>query len=132
VTVKRNTIQRKLVSDAVRELATHPTAEQVYEFLVERHSSISRATVYRNLNQMSVAGELSNIGSFFGSIHYDHKCHNHYHFICEECKQVFDIPAYLPDLSSKLADMDGFEVRNHSLSFNGLCPSCISTQDALR
>jgi len=128
---KRNTIQRQLVLDAVRELNIHATAEQVYEYVVESHPSISKATVYRNLSQMSDAGELLNIGAFHGSIHYDHNCHEHYHFICEECKRVFDVPACFPDLYSNLADIDGFEIRSYNLSLCGVCRDCIAGNGAV-
>jgi len=69
---KRNTIQKQLVLDAVKELNIHATAEQVFEYVVKKHTSISKATVYRNLSQMAESGELLNIGSFYGSAHYDH------------------------------------------------------------
>jgi len=121
---RRNTIQRQLVFDAVRKLDKHATAEQVYEYVVAKHPSISKATVYRNLHQMTDAGELLNIGTFYGSIRYDHNCHDHYHFICEKCKRVFDIPACLPAINGRLAGLDQFEVKGHNLSFNGLCQEC--------
>jgi len=120
---KRNTIQRQLIFDAVRELDIHATAEQVYEYVQKKHPSISKATVYRNLNQMSETGDLLNIGSFHGSTHYDHNCHDHYHFICEGCKRVFDIDASFPNIS-EITDMDGLEVKGHNLTFNGLCRDC--------
>jgi len=69
---KRNTVQRQLIFDAVKELNIHATAEQVIEYLAKKHPSIGRATVYRNLNTMSESGELLRIGSFYGSTHYDH------------------------------------------------------------
>ena len=121
---KRNTIQRQLILDAVRELNIHATAEQVYEYVVGKHPSISKATVYRNLGQMAESGELLNIGNFDGSSRYDHNCHNHYHFICERCKQVFDVNDYFPDILSKITGMDGFEITGHNLTFNGLCLDC--------
>ena len=121
---KRNTIQRKLVLDAVKELRIHPTAEQVFEYVAGKYPSISKATVYRNLSQMAESGELLNIGSFDGSSHYDYKCHDHYHFICEECKQVFDINAVLPDIYDKIQNADGFEIKSHNIIFTGLCRSC--------
>jgi len=119
-----------LILDAVRELDIHATAEQVYAHVVEKHPSISKATVYRNLNQMSDAGELLNIGSFYGSTHYDHNCHQHYHFICDGCRQIFDINARLSDVYADITGMDGFEIKGHNLSFNGLCRDCKSQQDA--
>ena len=113
-----------MVFDAVRELDGHATAEQIYEHVAKTHPSISKATVYRNLNHLSGAGELLNIGSFYGSTHYDYNCHNHYHFVCEECKRVFDVSAYIPDIGGELKSMQGFEVKSLSLSFNGTCRDC--------
>ena len=123
MTTKRNTIQKQLIYNAVKELDIHANAEQVYEYVVAVHPSISKATVYRNLGQMAEAGELLNIGSFYGSTHYDHNCHDHYHFICESCKRVFDINTSFPDIE-KIKDMDGLEIKNHNLSFTGLRGTC--------
>ena len=121
---KRNTIQRQLVLDAVRELDIHPTAEQVFDYVVGKYPSISKATVYRNLSQMAEAGELLNIGSFGGSSHYDHNCHNHYHFICNECRQVIDVNDFFPDICGRIRNMKGFDITNHNIIFSGLCRDC--------
>ncbi len=121
---RRNTIQRQAILDSMRELNIHATAEQVYEHVVKKHPAISKATVYRNLAQMAEAGEILNIGSFYGSAHYDHNCHRHYHFICEACRRVFDVDNYLPALPERLMGMDGFEITGHQLSFSGLCGDC--------
>ena len=126
---RRNTIQRQAILDAVRELNTHATAEQVYDYVVKKYPSISKTTVYRNLSQMSYMGELLNIGNFNDSTHYDHKRCQHYHFICECCKQIFDVNAYFPDIYGKIKDMDEFEVRGHNLSFTGLCRDCVSVSE---
>ncbi|MCL2035710.1 MAG: transcriptional repressor [Oscillospiraceae bacterium] len=126
---KRNTIQRRLIFDALKELNIHATAEQVYEHVAAGHPSISKATVYRNLGQMSESGEIINIGSFYGSAHYDHRCHDHYHFICEKCKRVFDINSYFPEICSHITNADGFEIKSHNLSFSGLCRECKRKRD---
>ena len=119
---QRKTLQRKLILEAVKELDIHATAEQVYEHIAEKHPTISKATVYRNLSQMAETGELLNIGVYYGSTHYDHNCHKHYHFVCEQCKRVFDVDNVLPE--PKVAGMEGFVIKKHSLSFSGLCREC--------
>lgn len=123
---KRNTIQRSLILDAVKELNTHATAEQVYECVVEKHPSISKTTVYRNLNQMSESGDLLNIGNFYGSTRYDHNCHEHCHFVCEDCKKVFDVEGDFSDIVSKAQSVSGFDVAGYRLHFYGLCQDCKS------
>jgi len=113
-----------MILDAVKKLDIHATAEQVYDRVVMRHPSISKATVYRNLSQMAESGELINIGNFYGATHYDHNSHKHYHFVCDNCKRIFDVSDYIPDLCGRIANMDGHEIRGHNLNFNGLCRGC--------
>jgi len=115
----RNTVQRQLIYNAVKELNTHPTAEQVYLHVVKKHASISKATIYRNLHSMADSGELMNIGNFSGAAHYDQHCHVHHHFVCEKCRQVFDVDG---DFSDVFARINSFEVTG--VSFSGICQNC--------
>jgi len=121
---KRNTVQRQLIFDSLRELNIHATAEQVYEHVVLRHPSISKATVYRNLSQMTAAGEILNIGNFYGSTHFDHNCHDHYHMICEKCRRIHDVSGTFADVISRIEKNDEIEITNYILSFYGLCRDC--------
>jgi len=123
----RNTVQRQIILNAVAELNIHATAEQVYEYVNRIHPTISKATVYRNLSQMAQAGELLNIGSLSDSVHYDHNCHKHYHFICKDCERVFDIDNDFSDVLERAEKSSGkaeFEIMSCSISFTGLCSSC--------
>ena len=43
--MKRNTIQRSLVFEAVNKLQSHATADEIYEKVVTEHPNVSRATV---------------------------------------------------------------------------------------
>jgi Fe2+ or Zn2+ uptake regulation protein len=121
---KRNTVQRQLIFDAVKELNIHATAEQVFEYVSRNHPSVSKATVYRNLGQMAESGELLNIGIFYGSVHYDHNCHEHCHFICEECRQVFDVDGDFSDIIGRAADSSRFDITGFRASFTGVCGNC--------
>ena len=56
--MKRNTIQRTLVLEAVNRLRFHPTAEEIYDDVIREHPHISKATVYRNLNQLAEDREI--------------------------------------------------------------------------
>jgi len=122
--IKRNTIQKQLIFDAVKALNIHATAEQVYEYIAKENPSISKATVYRNLSQMAEAGTLLNIGSFFEATHYDHNVHKHYHFACKACNAVFDVDGDFPDLINLLEKTEKFDVTNCNISFSGLCKKC--------
>ena len=54
----RNTIQRQIVLQAVNQMHNHPTADAIYAVIAAQHPTISKATVYRNLNQLASQGEI--------------------------------------------------------------------------
>jgi len=128
----RNTIQKQLILDAVAALNIHATAEEVYEYIAQSNPSISKATVYRNLSQMTGQGVLLHAGNFFGAAHYDHNTHSHYHGVCVKCKKVFDVDGDLGDLSdilSKVTQPDAFEITGYHISFSGVCSACKLSAD---
>ena len=125
--IKRNTIQRQLIYNAVQELNSHATAEQVVEYLAEKHPTIGRATVYRNLSYMSETGELLKLCNFYNATHYDHVCQEHYHFICNSCKRIFDVTdtdSNLSNVTQFVRNTNGFDIVDCNISFSGLCWEC--------
>ena len=77
--MKRSTVQRNLTLEAVNSLHCHATAEEVYEEVSKEHPSVSRATVYRNLKDLSDSGEIRKINNAGGADRFDHIVEKHYH-----------------------------------------------------
>ena len=123
-TATRNTRQRALVLEAVRSLHNHPTSADVYEAVREKHPSISRATVYRNLNVLTEQGEVLHIPVAGGADRYDFRCDCHYHAICRECGVVYDVEMPSEGLLSSVRDTHGFQIEGFDIIFTGLCPDC--------
>lgn len=121
----RNTKQRQLVRDLLCDNYDHPTADEVYDLARRQSPSISRGTVYRNLNLLAESGEISRVKMPIGPDRYDCVTSRHYHFLCRACQCVLDtgIP-YQKDLPSALAGLPGCTIENHSLLLMGLCPHC--------
>ena len=100
--IKRNTIQRALVLEAVNKLKCHATADEIYNLVVSEYPNISKVTVYRNLNQLADSGEIRKLEVPGGADRFDHRPHNHYHARCLECGDVFDVDMdYISDLEKK-------------------------------
>ena len=118
------TYQQRVIHQAVKELGTHPRAEHVYEHVAKEHPTIGRATVYRNLNRMAAEGKILDIGKIDGITRYDHNCHEHYHFECKTCKQVFDIDGGVIDICEHIEAPMGFDVQEHVTYFRGICNNC--------
>lgn len=124
---KRNTVQRSLVLEAVKELQNHATADEVYNTIVKKYPDISRGTVYRNLNLLSDMGEIRKREMPGGADRYDHLCHAHYHARCVKCGRIFDVDMeVISDLEKTIKDTHGFEFTGHDIIFRGLCHECNS------
>ena len=122
---KRNTIQRQLVIAAVRFLANHPTAEEVYDRITMEYPDISKGTVYRNLNSLVESGLLSKVSVPSGADRFDHISSNHCHVKCEVCGRVFDVDMdFVSGLESGIRDAHGFDFSGYDIIFHGICPEC--------
>lgn len=117
--------QREVILDTLKANVVHPTAEYLYGVLKETEPNISLATLYRNLNKLAEAGIIKKIDGLETSSHYDHNIHEHYHFICDKCKRVFDISsAIAPEVVQKTETETGFEVKGYDIVLHGICKDC--------
>lgn len=122
--VQRSTKQRSLVFRAVQEHKDHPTADQIYLEVRERDPTISRGTVYRNLNLLTKNSQVRHV-KMPGVDRFDWRIEPHYHLLCTGCGKVYDVPVpYHAELDKELSERSGFEVTGHSTTFEGLCPDC--------
>lgn len=121
----RNTIQAALIYEAVNRLQCHATAEEIYQEVIREHPSVSRATVYRNLNRLAQEGRIRKLELPTGPDRFDHLCHRHYHVRCEKCGRIFDVDMdCIPDLEKNIRDRRGFQITGHDILFRGICPEC--------
>ena len=89
----RNTRQRGVILDILRESREHPTAEAIYLEARRVLPNISLGTVYRNLNFLRDQGTVREIrSSEGGSSRFDRADTPHGHFHCVHCNALLDIP----------------------------------------
>lgn len=120
----RNTAQREAVYEAVVQLnPTHPTADEVYALLQQNHPTISRGTVYRNLNVLCETGRLRKLGVGEGPDRFDDQIQWHGHFYCRHCHRMGDLPLPEHMIVEYLSDL-GYEVESQTIVFKGTCPNC--------
>ena len=122
----RNTPQRQLVLNVVKENTNHPTADEIYELARLKDSKISKGTVYRNLNTLCELGQILKINIPFGADHFDFNLSNHYHFVCRNCQKVVDADIRLKDiLLAEPSLLKGYKVETFHFVLVGLCPICL-------
>ena len=128
--MNRNTIQCTLVLETVNKLPGHVTADEIYEAIAKEHPTISRATVYRNLNRLSQTGKIRRIEIPGGADRFERWCHPHYHIKCEVCGRIFDVDMpYMEGLEAHIRDTHGFDFTGHDIIFSGVCPACKNKAD---
>ncbi len=117
--------QRELILQTLKENVVHPSADYIYKIIREKLPHISIATVYRNLNQLAENGEIKKIVGLDNADHFDHNIHKHYHFICQKCEKIYDIPDEIaPEICSKVQDFSGHIIKSHEVTFKGVCIEC--------
>ncbi|MBS5803178.1 MAG: transcriptional repressor [Brachyspira sp.] len=122
--------QREIILDTLKSNVVHPTAEYIYSILQKENPKISLATLYRNLNQLAEHGIIKKIDGLEQSSHYDHNTHAHYHFICDNCKKVYDISsAIAPELVERAETETDFQILGHDIVFHGICKECKNRQE---
>jgi Fe2+ or Zn2+ uptake regulation protein len=118
-------IQRKLILENVVKRHDHPTAGDVYEDVRRKLPRISLGTVYRNLKSLAEGGLLQEIELGDGSVRYDGNLAPHYHFTCESCGSVADVPhREESSFVAKLAKETGLSIRQVRVELFGVCGKC--------
>ncbi|HEY5997034.1 MAG TPA: transcriptional repressor [Candidatus Deferrimicrobiaceae bacterium] len=122
----RNTRQRSIILEILREEGTHLTAEAIYQEARKTLPNISLGTVYRNLNFLNRQGmvrEIRSNASASSVFEGNHPPHAHFH--CTNCNSVLDVP--LPDALSGLrwqSERKIAVVESMEIHITGACSQC--------
>ncbi|MGL5973014.1 MAG: Fur family transcriptional regulator [Oscillospiraceae bacterium] len=122
---RRATKQRSMIYSYVIGCGYHPSAEDVYKYLVKDLPELSLGTVYRNLNLLVEMGELGQISLAGFSDKFDFKTTKHSHFMCRKCGNVYDIENnFGVEFEEQYKAYKDFSIDDYDLTFKGVCLSC--------
>ena len=121
-----STRQREVILGILRQASQPLTAQEIRERASRDSAGIGLATVYRALKAFMERGEIAQVEIPGASPCYEPTDRgHHHHFICQHCRQVFDLTGCVRDLET-LAPQD-FQVRRHEIVLYGACASCGQT-----
>jgi Fur family ferric uptake transcriptional regulator len=119
------TRQRQVIIEELRNVSSHPTADEVYRRARTRLPRISLGTVYRNLETLSKSGIVQKLELGGAQKRFDFHCEDHYHLLCTNCGRLDDIKAKpIPDIEDLFHNASGYQITGHQLMLIGLCPDC--------
>ena len=113
----RNTKQKSIIFSIIHKHG-HLTVEQIKDLLTDEKISI--ATIYRNLNILSLEGKIRKVYSD-DLVLYETIKDEHHHFECIKCKNVIDID---PKLVNIKIDHSIANATRKALFLYGICPNC--------
>lgn len=120
------TPQRRLVLEVLAGRSDHPTADHIYDAVLEKAPTVSRTTVYRILDKLVSLQIIRKISGIEARSRFDADTTDHVHLQCVSCGAISD---YRGDYQSPLPGtlpgaLGGFMVMNVAVSFTGICASC--------
>jgi Fur family ferric uptake transcriptional regulator len=120
----RNTKQRAVILQKLRETKSHPTADEVYSMTRASLPHISLGTVYRNLEMLARQGEIICLESGGAQKRFDGDTRRHSHVRCTVCGALGDVSALVPLPDFADIPVEGFTVSGVTVLFDGVCDRC--------
>jgi Fur family ferric uptake transcriptional regulator len=113
----------KILEVFQRGAQRHMTAEDVYRVLLQEHSDVGLATVYRVLTQFEQADILTRSNFESGKAVYElNEGQHHDHLVCLDCGKVEEFyDAEIEKRQNAVAKSKGFAITDHALSLYANC-----------
>lgn len=121
-------VQRIAIMQYLLTHFTHPTVDDVYRGLLSKIPTLSRTTVYNTLRMFSDNDAAQMITINEHRVCYDGNITPHAHFICKECRRVYDIFDGIPDFSVD-SEIAGHKVDDVQLYYRGTCKECLAKKE---
>ena len=124
--VIRPTRQRQIVADALAELETFCSAQEMHALLAERGENVGLATVYRTLQLFTESGNLDALRGDDGETRY-RQCSggHHHHLVCRSCGRTVEVEGPTVERwADRVSAEHGFSQVSHQLEIFGTCPEC--------
>jgi len=125
----RATKQRSEILDALEHAPTPVSAQDLFVTLRGEGSSVSLATVYRQLQRLGEEGVADRLVRDSGELAF-RLCGtgHHHHLVCRTCGRTEEVrDCRLERWASEIADQHGFAEVDHVAEFSGVCERCAAS-----
>lgn len=116
-------LQRIKILEFLEKNRTHPTADMIYQALVDEIPTLSKTTVYNTLRAFAEKDVIVELSLFENEVRYEYDKTPHIHFKCIRCGKIYDISESFKCLKNK--KIEGHKVLEHHINLKGICKSCL-------
>ncbi len=102
----------------------HINIENLYDMMLKKFSSISLATIYKNINLMLEASFIQEVKIPNKKSVYELTKETHSHIVCDTCGDIMDIDLDLDTVVSNAAQTSHYKIKKSDLVLLGTCKNC--------
>jgi len=103
----------------------HINIDTLYIEIKNIFSSVSQATIYKNINIMINSMLLLEVKLPNEKSVYEITKENHSHLLCSKCKNTIDIAVSTENIIGKISQEHNFQIQRSDLVFSGICNKCL-------
>lgn len=104
--------------------AGHITIDELYQMIREKFTSISLATLYKNVNTMLDVTLIREVKIAGQKTKYEIEKESHAHVVCKSCGELKDIAVDPLSLLQKSMAANHYKMDEVSIVISGICPEC--------
>lgn len=104
--------------------AGHINIDELYHAIKKKFSSISLATLYKNVNTMLEVALIREVKIPGQKTKYEIEKASHAHIMCKSCGELKDIEYDPHSILEKTVEMSHYKAEDISIVISGICPEC--------
>jgi len=106
------------------ENAGHLNVEELFVLIQKEFSSISLATLYKNINAMIERSLLTEIKIPHQKSKYEIAKEPHIHLLCQECSEFIDLDVDIGSVVDEASQKSHYKLLESSIVLCGVCERC--------
>ncbi len=119
----KSTHQRLAILECI-DTHGHIDIETLFELILQKYPTMSKATLYRNINDLLAFYILEEVKLPQQKQKYEIKKVPHIHLLCSHCGNVEDIFVETKPLLETIFFQSGLEISSSFIVMNGICKRC--------
>jgi len=117
--------QQRLVILNQLDILKHIDIDGLYENIIDKLPTLSKATLYRNINELIEKNIINEIKVNNKKTLYEITKEPHIHLVCKVCGSVMDNMCDISPLEEKISSKSDFKIESSNVIFNGTCHNCL-------
>jgi len=109
---------------SLMQRAGHLNIEELFRLIKKQFSSISLATLYKNINAMLETSLITEIKIPKHKSKYEIAKEPHIHLLCQKCDEFIDVNVNIDTLVDEASTKSHYQLMDRSIVLCGVCEKC--------